>query len=169
LSKSGQEEIRLRENEIRITPSIVDRLLDFEPRVSSEAPKSRSQGLRELKQSVRRDLEWLLNTRHSAEKVPDGLEEVNKSIAVYGLPDFTGLSSKNIDDRKSLIRNIETALKNFEPRFMNLKVALVESDEQERGVKFQIQAILRIEPTPEPVVFDTVLQVGSGEFKVEEK
>jgi len=169
LSKSGQEEIRLRENEIRITPSIVDRLLDFEPRVSSEAPKSRSQGLRELKQSVRRDLEWLLNTRHSAEKVPDGLEEVNKSIAVYGLPDFTGLSSKNIDDRKSLIRNIETALKTFEPRFMNLKVALVESDEQERGVKFQIQAILRIEPTPEPVVFDTVLQVGSGEFKVEEK
>ena len=159
----------MRENEIRITPSIVDRLLDFEPRVSSEAPKSRSQGLRELKQSVRRDLEWLLNTRHSAEKVPDGLEEVNKSIAVYGLPDFTGLSSKNIDDRKSLIRNIETALKTFEPRFMNLKVALVESDEQERGVKFQIQAILRIEPTPEPVVFDTVLQVGSGEFKVEEK
>lgn len=159
----------MRDNEIRITPSIVDRLLDFEPRVSSEAPKSRSQGLRELKQSVRRDLEWLLNTRHSAEKVPDGLEEVNKSIAVYGLPDFTGLSSKNIDDRKSLIRNIETALKNFEPRFMNLKVALVESDEQERGVKFQIQAILRIEPTPEPVVFDTVLQVGSGEFKVEEK
>ncbi len=159
----------MRENEIRITPSIVDRLLDFEPRVSSEALKSRSQGLRELKQSVRRDLEWLLNTRHSAEKVPDGLEEVNKSIAVYGLPDFTGLSSKNIDDRKSLIRNIETALKNFEPRFMNLKVALVELDEQERGVKFQIQAILRIEPTPEPVVFDTVLQVGSGEFKVEEK
>ncbi|MGI8883553.1 MAG: type VI secretion system baseplate subunit TssE [Pyrinomonadaceae bacterium] len=159
----------MRDNEIRITPSIVDRLLDFEPRVSSEAPKSRSQGLRELKQSVRRDLEWLLNTRHSAEKVPDGLEEVNKSIAVYGLPDFTGLSSKNIDDRKSLIRNIETALKTFEPRFMNLKVALVESDEQERGVKFQIQAILRIEPTPEPVVFDTVLQVGSGEFKVEEK
>jgi type VI secretion system protein ImpF len=159
----------LRESEIRITPSIVDRLLDFEPKVSTEAPKSRSQGLRELKQSVRRDLEWLLNTRHSAEKVPDGLDEVNKSIAIYGLPDFTGLSSKNIDDRKSLIRSIETALRAFEPRFMNLKVTLVETDDHQRGVKFQIQAILRVEPTPEPVVFDTVLQVGSGEFKVEEK
>ncbi len=157
------------DNEIRITPSLLDRLLDYEPKSSQEAAKSRSKSLRELKQSVRRDLEWLLNTRHTAEKVPDSLEELNKSIAIYGLPDFTGLSSKNIDDRKSLIRNIETALKNFEPRFMNLKVVLVESDEQERGVKFQIQAILRIEPTPEPVVFDTVLQVGSGEFKVEEK
>lgn len=159
----------MRESEIRITPSIVDRLLDFEPKVSSEAPKSRSQGVRELKQSVRRDLEWLLNTRHSAEKVPEGLEEVSKSIAIYGLPDFTGLSSKNIDDRKTLIRNIETALRTFEPRFMNLKVTLVESDDHSRGVKFQIQAVLRVEPTPEPVVFDTVLQVGSGEFKVEEK
>jgi type VI secretion system protein ImpF len=158
----------LRNNEIRITPSILDRLLDFDPKVSTEAPKSRSQDLRELKQSVRRDLECLLNTRHTADEVPDGLEEVSKSIAVYGVPDFTGLSSKNIDDRKNLIRSIETALRIFEPRFMNLKVVLVESNELERGVKFQIQALLRMEPTPEPVVFDTVLQMGSGEFLVKE-
>ena len=159
----------MRDAEIRITPSIVDRLLDFEPRISTEAPKSRSQSLRELKQSVRRDLEWLLNTRHTAEKVPEGLEEVNRSIANYGLPDFTGLSSRNSDDRKSLIRNIETALRFFEPRFMNLKVELEEINSVQRGVRFRIQATLRVEPTPEPVVFDTVLQVGSGEFVVEEK
>ena len=159
----------MRDNEIRITPSIIDRLLDFEPKVSTEAAKSRSQGLRELKKSVRRDLEWLLNTRHTADKVPEDLEQVNKSIAVYGLPDFTGLSSKNSDDRKNLIRSIETALRIFEPRFMNLKVVLEDLDSLERGVRFRIQATLRIEPTPEPVVFDTVLQMGSGEFKVGEK
>lgn len=159
----------MKTGEIRITPSIIDRLLDFEPKVSTEAPKSRSQSLRDLKQSVRRDLEWLLNSRHTADEVPEGLEEVNKSIAIYGLPDFTGLSSKNVDDQKSLIRGIETALRIFEPRFMNLKVTLVEPDEAERGVKFQIQAVLRVEPTPEPVVFDTVLQVGSNEFLVKEK
>ncbi len=159
----------MRDNQIRITPSIVDRLLDFEPKVSTEAPKSRSQGLRELKQSVRRDLEWLLNTRHTADKVPEGLEEVNNSLAIYGLPDFTGLSSKDIDDRKSLIRDIERALRIFEPRFMNLKITLEEINSVERGVKFRIQASLRVEPTPEPVVFDTVLQVGSGAFEVKEK
>lgn len=159
----------MRDNELRITPSIVDRLLDFEPKLSTEAPKSRSQGLRELKQSVRRDLEWLLNTRHTADKVPEGLEEVNKSIAIYGLPDSTGLSSKNIDDRNTLIRGIETALRIFEPRFMNLKVTLEELGDLERGVRFRIQATLRVEPTPEPVVFDTVLQVGSGAFEVKEK
>ena len=159
----------MRDSEVRITPSIIDRLLDFEPKVSTEAPKSHSRNLRELKQSVKRDLEWLLNTRHSGDKIPEGLEEVNKSVAIFGLPDFTGLSSKNSDDRKNLIGSIETALRIFEPRFMNVKVVLLDLDEIERGVKFQIQATLRVEPTPEPVVFDTILQVGSGEFQVKEK
>ena len=159
----------LRDNEINITPSIIDRLIDLEPKVSREAPKSRSQDLRELKQSVRRDVEWLLNTRHTADKVPEDLEELNNSLAIYGLPDFTGMSAKSLDDKKSLIRSIENALRIFEPRFMNLKVVLEAADEFHRGVKFKIQATLRVEPTPEPIVFDTVLQVGSGEFKVEEK
>ncbi len=159
----------MRENEVRITPSIIDRLLDYEPKVSTEAPKSRSNSLRELKQSVKRDLECLLNTRHPPGEIPEGLVEINKSIAVYGLPDFTGLSSKNMDDRKDLIQSIETAIRIFEPRFMNAKVLLLETDEVERGVKFQIQATLRVEPVPEPVVFDTILQVGSGEFQVNEK
>lgn len=156
----------MRENDIRITPSIIDRLIDFEPKVSTEAPKSRSQSMRELKQSVRRDLEWLLNTRHTADKIPEGLEETCHSLAVYGLPDFTSMSSKDIDDRKSLIRNIETALRIFEPRFMNLKVTLEELNRVERGVRFRIEAMLRVEPTPEPVIFDTVLQMGSGEIEV---
>jgi type VI secretion system protein ImpF len=158
----------VRESEVRITPSIVDRLLDFDPANQNETPKSRSQGLRELKQAVRRDLEWLLNTRHTADEIPENLEEVSKSLATFGLPDFTGSSSSNDDDRRDLIRNVETALRIFEPRFMNLKVSLEEINEVERGVKFRIQATLRVEPTPEPVVFDTILQVGSGEFEVKE-
>ena len=46
----------LRESEIKITPSILDRLLDFEPKNSTEAAKSRSRGIQELKQSVKRAL-----------------------------------------------------------------------------------------------------------------
>lgn len=158
----------MRDSEIRITPSIVDRLLDFDPTNPNEAPKSRSQSLKELKQSVRRDLEWLLNTRHSPDGISKELEEVNKSLAKFGLPDFLGVSSQNDDDRKDLIRSVETALKIFEPRFMNLKITLDDGDYLNRGVKFRIQATLRVEPTPEPVVFDTILQVGSGDFEIKE-
>ena len=46
-----------------LVPSVLDRLLDDEPQNTHETPKSRNQVLRDLKQSVRRDLENLLNTR----------------------------------------------------------------------------------------------------------
>jgi type VI secretion system protein ImpF len=156
----------MRENDIKITPSIIDRLVDYEPDNPREAPKSRSQSLKELKQSVRRDVEWLLNTRISHDNVPEGLEEVCKSLAVYGLPDFVGMSSRDTEERKNLEKNIETALRIFEPRFMNLKVTLQDLNRLERGVNFHIEANLRLEPTPEPIVFDTVLQVGSGDFEI---
>ena len=45
------------DSNIRITPSVLDRLIDYDPRESRESPKSRSASLMELKASVRRDLE----------------------------------------------------------------------------------------------------------------
>ena len=65
----------------------------FEPDVSREAPKSRAKSLHDLKLSVRRDLEWLLNSRSYPEGIDERLEEVKKSVIVYGLPDITGISA----------------------------------------------------------------------------
>lgn len=157
------------DNEIRITPSVLDRLLDYEPQASQEAPKSRSKSLRELKQAVRRDLEWLLNTRCYPEDVDPGLEEVLKSVVFYGLPDFTGVSAKSHIEQKKLTQAVETALKFFEPRFIDLRVRLEPIDNVDRVLRFRIEANLDIDPTPEPVAFDTVLQLGSGDFQVKEK
>lgn len=158
-----------KDNEIRVTPSLVDRLIDLEPRQSQEPPKSRSTSLRELKQAVRRDLEWLLNTRCHTMDVDDRLEEVKRSLLFYGLPDFSGVSVKNHNEQKRLTRAIESAVKYFEPRFINLKVTLEPMNTIERQLKFRIEASLDIEPTPEPVAFDTILQLGSGDFSVVEK
>jgi type VI secretion system protein ImpF len=157
------------DNEIRITPSVVDRLLDFEPNVSTEVPKSRAKSLRELKTSVRRDLEWLLNTRRYVGEIAENLEEVNKSVAIYGLPDFTGASAKNINEQKRLVKQIEATIKIFEPRFLDLKVTLEQSNSLERALRFRIDARLDVEPSPEPISFDTVFQFGSSEFSVTEK
>jgi len=157
------------ETEIRVTPSVLDRLLDFEPKSQEEAPKSRSRNLRELKQSVRRDLEWLLNTRCYPEDIDENLEEVFKSVLVYGLPDITGVSAKNHLEQKRLTRALETAIKTFESRFIDLKVTLEPVSSVDKSLRFRIEARLDIEPTPEPIAFDTVLQLGSGEFEVKEK
>ncbi len=157
------------DHEIRLTPSILDRLLDFEPQMSKEPPRSQAQSLADLKKSVKRDLEWLLNTRHTPIEIPESLEELNESMAVFGLPDLTALSVKNPNEQNRLAKAIETALRVFEPRFINVKVSLEPIDSTDRQLRFHIEAHLDIEPVPEPVSFDTVLQVGSGEFAVNEK
>ncbi|CAN5492917.1 hypothetical protein BH10ACI1_BH10ACI1_24080 [soil metagenome] len=118
---------------------------------------------------MRRDLEWLLNTRAYIGEIDENLEEVNNSVAVYGLPDFTGISAKSDSEMKRLTRAVERALKLFEPRFLNLKVMLEPVNNIDRLLKFRIEAHLNIEPSPEPIAFDTVLQLGSGDFQVKEK
>ncbi len=157
------------DHEIRITPSVLDRLLDYEPRESTEAPKSHSKTLADLKLSVKRDLEWLLNTRHNGIEIPETLEEVNQSLAVYGLPDLTSLSARNPNEQSRLAKSLETALRIFEPRFINVKVSLEPINNTDRQLRFHIEAHLDVDPVPEPISFDTVLSVGNGEFAVSAK
>jgi type VI secretion system protein ImpF len=154
------------DNEIRVSWSVLDRLIDLDPNLSQDPPRSQSASLVELKQAVRRDLEWLLNTRCHAENVDGGLTEAPRSVAFYGLPDFTAASAKSSAEQDKMTKAIEEALNYFEPRFSNIKVSLEPVSNVDRNLKFRIEATLEIEPTPEAVVFDTVLQLGSGNFAV---
>lgn len=157
------------DHEIKITPSILDRLIDHDPQTRREAPRSQAQSLADLKRSVKRDLEWLLNTRHNGVEIPETLEELNDSLAIYGLPDLASLSVRNSAEQNKLGKAIERALRTFEPRFINVKVMLEPIDNTDRQLRFRIEAHLDIEPVPEPISFDTVLQVGNGEFAIKEK
>ncbi len=150
----------------RITLSVFDRLIDLDPTTTTEADASRSASLRELKQAVRRDLEWLLNTRCHRDDQTDENAEIRRSVAFYGLPDILGMSPKNPTEQKRLTKALESAIKLFEPRFLNPTVTLEPVNEVDRQLRFRIEASLDVDPTPETVVFDTVLQTGSGEFAV---
>jgi type VI secretion system protein ImpF len=154
------------DNEIRITPSVLDRLIDYEPEVSQEAAASRTKTLRQLKQAVRRDLEYLLNTRQVAGGLPVRLKEINKSLAAYGLPDFSNVNVNSPEEQTRLRRMIETTIATFEPRLKGVKVTFEPLRGAERALRFRVDARLQVEPTPEPVMFDTVLQLHSGEYKV---
>ncbi len=154
------------DNEIRVTTSVLDRLIDFEPEITREPIASRSKSLRQLKQSVRRDLEWLLNTRQVAGGVPSELKEVNNSVASYGLPDFTHLTIDSGDHQKFIKREIEETIRRFEPRLESVVVSIEPVRSTERLLRFRIDARLKVDPAPEPITFDTVLQLGSGEYSV---
>src|SRR5262249_25518454 len=154
------------DNEIRITPSVLDRLIDDDPGQAIEAPASRQKSVESLKQSVRRDLEWLLNTRQIVGGVPPGLRELSHSLAAYGLPDFSTFSVKSPSDQVRIQRILEAAIGLFDPRLEDVRVTLVPVHDLEQRLRFRIDARLRMEPTPEPVTFDTVLQAVSNQYTV---
>ncbi len=64
-----------------VTLSVLDRLIDHEPDISGEAIPTRTQSVRQLKDGLRRDLEWLLNTRRIAVP-PDGIIEGSQPFAL---------------------------------------------------------------------------------------
>lgn len=155
------------DNEIRITLTVLDRLIDEEPNMSSEAPATRQKSLRQLKAAVRRDLEWLLNTRQMVDGVAPDLKETTRSLATYGLPDFTSYSIKSPSERNRVRRALEQAISTFEPRLEDVIVSLDPMHETERVLRFRVDARLKVDPVPEPITFDTVLQLGSGQYLVQ--
>jgi type VI secretion system protein ImpF len=151
-----------------VTQSILDRLIDTEPKTTSEAGMTRAQSVRALKGSLRRDLEWLLNTRRTPEEVSEEYPELARSLFNYGFPDFTTFSFANPKDRARLLRLLEAAVRVFEPRLDSVRVVPVETEENnlQRMVRFQIEGLLKMDPAPEQITFDTVLSLTSGEYQI---
>ena len=104
---------------------LLDRLWDVNPWAKAEFTPLRSYSLDEYRNSVIRDLGFLLNTRSPV--TADEFDKENLTVLEYGMPDFAHYSPENEDDRKLLARRIEHAIRNFEPRLRHPYVS-VESE-----------------------------------------
>lgn len=152
-----------------LRPSILDRLMDDEPHLQFEQDKSRNQHLRELRNSVRRDLENLLNTRFRMQSPPEDFHQVELSILNYGLPDLATVNIADMEKKKAFTKNLEKTLKTFEPRFKSVKVIHIENkDSTDRTLRFRIDATLHADPAPEIIIFDSVLDPVFRTVKIEE-
>lgn len=151
-----------------VQQSLLDRLIDFEPNNQREPQLTRAESLRRLRTSLRRDLEWLLNTVKVNDS-PPGLGEVAKSLYVYGIPDMASMSLETPQDGQRLLRGLERAIAQFEPRLTNVHVSAPEKISRKRAyIEFHIEAYLLLDPLPERLSFDAVFEVARGAYKVKE-
>lgn len=149
--------------------SILDRLFDDEPGLSVDSEKSRQRKLKDLRNSVRRDLENLLNSRYRIISPPDELKEVESSLMNYGLPDLATVNMLDVARRREFTRNIENIIRTFEPRFKSVSVRYLDNTEKaDRTLRFRIDAVMYADPAPEIVVFDSVLEPVLRAVTVEE-
>jgi type VI secretion system protein ImpF len=149
-----------------VTLSVLDRLIDRDPENRSEVPLTRAQSLRELKLALKRDLEWLLNSRRTIDPAPESARETVRSVYQYGFADISSKSVLSTRDHTDLVREMESAIAIFEPRLKRARVRLELPDGSFRTLKFVIEGLLCMDPAPEPVRFDTVLELGKGEYEI---
>jgi type VI secretion system protein ImpF len=148
------------------TPGLFDRLLDVPVSGATSATVSRM-SVEDLKDSVARDLEALLNTRTV---IPEGLlkryPECSRSIITYGLNDFAGRSLSSPDDRAYICMCLEKAIARHEPRLRNVKASLEVREDAINRLNFAITALMVVSSSQEPVNFDAVLQPSSLHYTI---
>jgi type VI secretion system protein ImpF len=115
---------------------------------------------------VKRDLEWLLNTRQIPEPAREDSPALQASLYNYGLPDISSIGLHLSRDRDRMLRMLEITIRTFEPRISAVKVSLEPLLDNTRILRFRIDGMLRVDPAPEPVTFNTVLEITSGQYEV---
>lgn len=147
-------------------PSLLDKLFDDEPHAPMPTAL-RQLSLEELKGTVARDIESLLNTRIVLEEADlHGLPECKRSLLTYGLNDFSGLSLASFYDRNYICQSLTKAIERHEPRLQSVKVSLEINERATNALCFGIAAVLLVGPAREPVNFDATLQPSTLRYSV---
>jgi len=126
-------------------------------------------GFRDLLQAVRRDIEWLLNSKRVLTRDLEDFPEARQSILNYGLPDFSHYSGSSLADCKHICGLITQTLQRFEPRLApgSIRVEhVVETNKTNTRAQFRIRGLLHVDPVKEPVVFDTEIEMDSGSVQI---
>jgi len=149
-------------------PSVLDRLVDEDPQNQKEKPRTLKELAVALRNAVRRDLEDLLNTRQQPRELPEGLDDLLSSSYEFGIPDFSGANMSSVERRRQYLRRIEEIIRQHEPRFSSVKVIPVEDKKTLlRSLHFRIEAVLRTEPMPESVLYDSHVDFLTRSFRIQ--
>jgi type VI secretion system protein ImpF len=147
-------------------PSLLDKLLatDVDAHGRGATPRMT---VEQVKESLARDIETLLNARPSFEpRQMVGYPHVAHSLLTFGLTDISSLSVASDRDRLHITESIRRSLADHEQRLVQVEVTVNDSAEVGAGLRFAIRAKLKLTPSTEPVAFDAVLHPGSHRYAV---
>jgi type VI secretion system protein ImpF len=151
---------------------LLDRLTDEAPEKSQESRDRRVISPRELHESVKRDLAWLLNTANL--ECTDDLSQypqVWTSVVNYGVADLSGRTIKQADIPE-IEHSLRRAILAFEPRILaktlNVEVKLDSSMMSHNTLTFIIRGELWAHPVPLELFLRTDVDLETGNVEVKE-
>ncbi|WP_295399603.1 type VI secretion system baseplate subunit TssE [uncultured Thiocystis sp.] len=157
----------------RLQPALLDRLTDDEPDRQQESREKRVLSMRQLRESVLRDLAWLLNAGR-LDSVQDlaAYPFVSRSVLNYGIPDLAGLTASGVEIAQ-IERTIRQAIWDFEPRILRQTVRVSARVDprlmSHNTLTFEIEGDLWAQPVPLRIFLKTELDLELGEVRVTEQ
>lgn len=148
-------------SEVLVTQSLVDRLIDRD-----DWPETRAASISMYRDSLKRDVEWLLNTRQPVIPELDSYPATAASVLNFGLPDLHSFDGSSGKEHNALTVALEKCIRSFEPRINRPRVYLARTDLLSRSLRFHIEGQIVYENMDEEIKFDTVLELISGEYEV---
>lgn len=150
-----------------LQPSLLDRLIDDEPGKRRESHDKRVISMSRLRQSVLRDLAWLLNTTHLASaEVLDDYPSVARSVLNYGVSELSGQLVSSLDTSQ-MERALHQAIIDFEPRILpqSLRIRMLRETalESHNRLVFEIEGQLWAVPAPSHLLLRTEIDLDEGE------
>ncbi|MDB4975960.1 MAG: type secretion system lysozyme [Myxococcaceae bacterium] len=156
----------------RLQPSLLDRLTDHHPEEAHEPREARAIGELQLRELLRRDLSWLLNTTHlAAVRDLSPYPEASRSVLNFGIPDLAGKTLSSIEP-KLLERFIKDAIISYEPRLLrrSLKLHVIsgKTASGHSGLLFDIEGELWSQPIPLALYLRTEIDLENGSVRVDD-
>jgi type VI secretion system protein ImpF len=156
-----------------LLPVLLDRLTDLHPDNRNEAMQERTMTKASYRQSVLRDISWLLNTTN-AESETDltGADGVRTSVVNFGV---LALSGRHLvdDDLDAVQAAIKRAIRTFEPRVLpdTLQVKILPAEDGYRThnqLTMEIRGQLWSEPYPIDLLLRSRVDLESGQILLED-
>jgi type VI secretion system protein ImpF len=154
-----------------VTLSLLDRLLS----VPEDKGRVRAASLEDLKVSLRRDLNYLLNTPKPAHSEVEGRLVLPGTLLNFGISEFVGIDIADPGAQTRIAVAIEQAIRAFEPRLTDVSVTPVLEEnvpDRSRGnpatplqLTFRVRAEFHYHPARERIHFQAVLEGGTGRFE----
>jgi type VI secretion system protein ImpF len=155
----------------RLQPALLDRLTDLSPNSQSEARDDRVIDINRLRDIIRRDLSWLLNTNNLDTQIdPARYPHVTNSVLNYGVREVAGDFS-TAERAQRIHKSIQTAIERFEPRIRAGTTEIIErpgKDGRRGTIVFDIAAEMWAQPYPIELYLRSEVDISTGELSLED-
>jgi type VI secretion system lysozyme-like protein len=116
-----------------------------------ESPERVDQSLEALTESVRAEVETILNTRLSVTQ--DALDAARRTVVNFGIPDLPHFSGQSFGTWHELCDCLAATISAYEPRLTAVQVRSVVAEPDGSKLTLEVVADFRHRPSERPVLF----------------